>query len=75
MFNNIDIIISCLNKHKTFINVNKDNIKYKDIFKQYIDNNLLLPSKPNLIVTGKLLSYIKEYIKNNWQIKKYMIYY
>lgn len=63
MFSNIDIIISCLNNHRTAITVTKDNIKYKDIFKRYIDNHLLLQSKPNLIVTRKLLEYIKEYEK------------
>ena len=63
MFSDIDIIISCLNNHKTAITVTKDNIKYKDIFTKYIDNRLLLQSKPNLIATRKLLGYIKEYEK------------
>lgn len=61
MFSDIDIIISCLNNYRTAITVTRGNIKYKDIFKKYIDNHLLLPSKPNLIVTRKLLEYIKEY--------------
>lgn len=63
MFSDIDIIISCLNNYRTAITVTRENIKYKDIFKKYIDNHLLLPSKPNLIVTRKLLEYIKEYEK------------
>lgn len=63
MFSDIDIIISCLNSHRTAITVTRENIKYKDIFKKYIDNHLLLQSKPNLIVTRKLLEYIKEYEK------------
>ena len=64
MSNNIDIIISCLNNYRTAITVTKDNIKYKNIFKEYIDNGLLIPSKPNLIVTRKLLEEIKIYEKN-----------
>ncbi len=64
MSNNIDIIISCLNNYRTAITVTKDNIKYKNIFKEYIDNGLLIPSKPNLIVTRKLLEEIKIYEKS-----------
>ena len=64
MSNNIDIIISCLNNYRTAITVTKDNIKYKNIFKEYIDNGLLIPSKPNLIVTRKFLEEIKIYEKN-----------
>lgn len=64
MSNNIDIIISCLNNYRTAITVTKDNIKYKNIFKEYIDNGLLILSKPNLIVTRKLLEEIKIYEKN-----------
>lgn len=58
---NIDLIISLLNYHHTAIIVTWDNYKYKDIFKKYIDEDLLILSKPNLIVTRKLLQYIKEY--------------
>lgn len=57
----IDLIISLLNKHQTFITINLDNYKYKDIFVKYIDNGLLLLSKPNLIVTRKFLKYINAY--------------
>lgn len=64
MSNNIDIIISCLDNYRTAITVTKDNIKYKNIFKEYIDNGLLIPSKPNLIVTRKLLEEIKIYEKS-----------
>ncbi len=64
MSNNIDIIISCLNNYRTAITVTKNNIKYKNIFKEYIDNGLLIPSKPNLIVTRKLLEEIKIYEKS-----------
>lgn len=64
MFSDIDIVISCLNNYRTAITVTRDNIKYKNIFKEYIDNGLLIPSKPNLIVTRKLLEEIKIYEKN-----------
>lgn len=60
MYNDIDIVIHYLNKHRTFITVTKENIKYKDVFKKYINNGLLIPSKPNLIVTRKLSDYIKK---------------
>lgn len=64
MFSDIDIVISCLNNYRTAITVTRDNIKYKNIFKEYIDNGLLIPSKPNLIVTRKLLEEIKIYEKS-----------
>lgn len=73
MFSDIDVIIFCLNNYKTFIVVTKDNIKYKNIFKEYINNGLLIPSKPNLIVTRELLEKIKNYEKMLTKILTYNI--
>ena len=58
---NLDIIKSCVNSYNVYIKVTKDNIKYKDIFKKYIENGLLLQSKPNLIVTRKLKEMLDNY--------------
>ncbi len=58
---NLDIIKSCVNSYNVYIKVTKDNIKYKDIFKKYIENGLLLQSKPNLIVTRKLKEILDNY--------------
>ena len=57
----LDIIKSCVNSYNVYIKVTKDNIKYKDIFKKYIENGLLLQSKPNLIVTRKLKEMLDNY--------------
>lgn len=60
---NLDIIKSCVNNYNVYIKVTKDNIKYKDVFKKYIENGLLLQSKPNLIVTRELKKLLEEEIK------------
>ena len=65
----LDIIKSCVNNYNVYIKVTKDNIKYKDIFKKYIENGLLLQSKPNLIVTRELKKLLEEEIK--WVTKIY----
>lgn len=57
----LDIIKSCVNNYNIYIKVTKDNIKYKDVFKKYIKNGLLLQSKPNLIVTRKLKEMLDNY--------------
>lgn len=57
----LDIIKSCVNNYNVYIKVTKDNIKYKDVFKKYIENGLLLQSKPNLIVTRKLKDTLDNY--------------
>lgn len=57
----LDIIKSCVNNYNVYIKVTKDNIKYKDVFKKYIENGLLLQSKPNLIVTRKLKEILDNY--------------
>ena len=57
----LDIIKSCVNSYNIYIKVTKDNIKHKDIFKKYIENGLLLQSKPNLIVTRKLKEMFDNY--------------
>lgn len=57
----LDIIKSCVNNYNIYIRVTKDNIKYKDVFKKYIENGLLLQSKPNLIVTRKLKEMLDNY--------------
>lgn len=59
----LDIIKSCVNNYNVQIKVTKDNIKYKDVFKKYIENGLLLQSKPNLIVTRELKKLLEEEIK------------
>lgn len=59
----LDIIKSCVDNYNVYIKVTKDNIKYKDVFKKYIENGLLLQSKPNLIVTRELKKLLEEEIK------------
>ena len=58
---NLEIIINNLDEHMTAIKVDSNNIKYANIFKEYINKGLLLKSKPYLIVTRELLEIIKKY--------------
>lgn len=57
----LDIIKQYINEYNTYITVTKENYKHKDIFKKFINQGLLLQSKPNLIITRKL----KEILDNN----------
>jgi hypothetical protein len=58
----IELIRECSDKYLVFIRLTEKVLPYEKEIDKLINNGLLIPSKPNLIITRKLLENYKKVI-------------